>query len=145
MTLHFAFTFPSSDIAVIVQWPNAGLPLMRVVGVPGLNDVVIVPLDTRMEGLLEDHLTCLFVASLGEMVAVIVALSPSTNSTDDGSRVIPVTGILPDCFSHAGRSAKDAKMPKMNRHLITQSLHYQRSKIHIISWNPTAFYSKVTR
>ena len=86
MTLQVAFFFPSSVVAVMVPWPNAFLPLIVVVGEPAGKDVVILPLETWMFGLLEDHLTCLFVASLGEMVAVMVALSPSTRSMAVGSR-----------------------------------------------------------
>ena len=98
----------------MVPWPNAFLPFIVVVGEPTGKDVVILPLETWMFGLLEDHLTCLFVASLGEMVAVMVALSPSTRSMAVGSRVIPVTEIVPGCFSQAKKSVNDAKTLKRN-------------------------------
>lgn len=79
-TAHVAVKPPSSDFAVIVVDPGESaetLPLLTLATDP----------------LLLDQMTALLSASLGEMVAVKSAVSPSIKESDEEFNVIPVTLI----------------------------------------------------
>ena len=94
---------PDTDItrAITLTWHVADLPpssdLAVTVAVHGLVPM-ITPSETVTYELSEDQITVLFVALLGEIVAVIRVLSPSVNSTDVWLNVIPVTATVVGCF-----------------------------------------------
>lgn len=84
LTEQLAVLPPSSDFAVTVA-EQGFVPVM-------------VPSETVTKGLSDDQITVLFVALLGETVALMCVLSPSVISTDVWLNVMPVTAMVSCSF-----------------------------------------------